>query len=105
MGLAPAEELILSSAPEANEKVLRDGSRKVAKTLTVIKARRQGGPLEKLECAGCGEPVREVPGGWEGLKCHFKLIDGAPAAGECEVNTDLCRNRIQRLHDAPVDTF
>lgn len=63
------------------------------------------GPPWKLECAQFGETVRVVLRGGGSLKCHFKLIDAASAAGECEANTDLCWNRIQELYDVPVDSF
>lgn len=72
-GISPAGELILSSAPQANEKVLPDGMREVAKILTDIKARRPGGLLEKLECTGFGEKVKVVLGGVGGLSVILSL--------------------------------
>lgn len=37
------------------------------------------------------------------LKCHFKLIDAASAAGECEANTDLCWSKTQEYGKPTVD--
>lgn len=48
----------------------------------------KGGSLESGVCRVWRDSQSGAQGG--SLKCHFKLIDAASAAGECEANTDLC---------------